>query len=59
MHSGSVAGYNKYSDVFPDCRRARRTASALFEVAFKEKFSYTIRGLLGGESVMVRRMMVK
>ncbi len=42
--------------------RARRTASALLEVAmqsaFQEKFSYTmaVRGLLDVGSVMVRRM---
>ncbi len=43
-------------------RRARRTASALLEVAmqsaFQEKCPYTkaVRGLLDGGSVMVRRM---
>ncbi len=43
-------------------RRARRTASALLEVAmqsaFQEKCSYTmaVRGLLDGGSVTVRRM---
>ncbi len=45
-------------------KRVRRTASAQFAVAMqsalKEKFSYTmaVRGLLGGGSVMVRRMRV-
>ncbi len=43
-------------------RRARRTASALLEVAmqfaFQEKCSYTlaVRGLLGRELVILRRM---
>ncbi len=46
----------------PARRRARRTASALLEVAlqsaFQEKCSYTmaVRGLLGEGSVTVRRM---
>ncbi len=46
----------------PARRRARRTASALLEVAmqsaFQEKCSYTIavRGLFGEGSVTVRRM---
>ncbi len=46
----------------PARRRARRTASALLEVAlqsaFQEERSYTIavRGLLDGGSVTVRRM---
>ncbi len=47
--------------VCPDRRRARRTASARFEVALQsavqEKFSYAIaiRGLLSGRSMIVRR----
>ncbi len=46
----------------PARRRARRTASALLEVAmqsdFQEKCSYTmaVRGLLGEGSVTVRRL---
>ncbi len=46
----------------PARRQARRTASALLEVAmqsaFQEKCSYTmaVRGLLGEGSVTVRRM---
>ncbi len=46
----------------PARRRARRTASALLEVAmqsaFQEKCSYsmTVRGLLDGGSVTMRRM---
>ncbi len=46
----------------PARRRARRTASALLEVAlqsaFQEKCSYTmaVRGLLGRGSLTVRRM---
>ncbi len=46
----------------PARRRARRTASALLEVAmqsaFQEKCSYTmaVRGLLGEGSVTVRRI---
>ncbi len=48
--------------VCPDRRRARRTASALLEVAlqsaFQEKCSYpmAVRGLLGEGSVTVRRI---
>ncbi len=48
--------------VCPIHRRAKRTASALLEVAmqsaFQEKYSYTmaVRGLLDGGSVMARRM---
>ncbi len=48
--------------MYPARRRARRTASALLEVAmqsaFQEKCSYTmaVRGLLGEGSVLVRRM---
>ncbi len=70
MHSGYVrlvTGSNKWtyalsSGVCPDRRRARRTESARLEVtmlsAFQEKLSYTtaVRGLLGGESVMMRRI---
>ncbi len=47
--------------MYPDRKWARRTVSVQFEVAmqsiFQKKFSYTMaaRGLLGGESVMVRR----
>ncbi len=54
--------YALRSDVCPARRRARRTASALLEVAmqsaYQEKCSYTmaVRGLLGEYSVMVRRM---
>ncbi len=54
--------YALRSGVCPARRRARRTASALLEVAmqsaFHEKCSYTkaFRGLLDGGSVMVRRM---
>ncbi len=46
----------------PDRRRAKRTASALLEVAmqsaFQEKCSYivAVRGLMDGGSVRVRRM---
>ncbi len=45
------------SGVCPDRRRARRTASALLEVAM-EKCSYTmvVRGLLDWGLVTVRRM---
>ncbi len=45
----------------PDRRRARRTVSALLEVAmqsaFQGKFSYTtpFRGVMGGVLVMVRQ----
>ncbi len=45
-----------------DRRRARRTESARLQVAmlsaFQEKFSYlmVVRGLLGGELVMVHRV---
>ncbi len=48
--------------MWPARRRARRTASALLEVAMQsalqEKCSYTmaVRGLLDGGSVTVRRM---
>ncbi len=48
----------------PDLRRARRTASAQFEVvmqfSFQQKFLYTIavRGLLRGASLMVHQMRV-
>ncbi len=70
MHCGhvvSAAGSNNLayalsSGVCSDRRRARRRASARCEVAmqsaFQEKFSYamTVRGLLGGGSVMVRRV---
>ncbi len=48
--------------MYPDRKRARRTVSVQFVMAmqstFQEKFLYTmaVRGLLGGESVMVRRM---
>ncbi len=51
-----------WSGVCPARRRARRTASALLEVAmqstFQEKCSYTmaVRGLLDGGSVTVRWM---
>ncbi len=64
-HVGSAAGSSNWcnalrSEVCPDCRRARTTASALLGVqsAFQEKCSYTmaVGGLLDGGSVMVRRM---
>ncbi len=54
--------YASRSGVCPARRRARRTASALLEVAmqsaFQQKCLYTmaVRGLLGEESVTVRRM---
>ncbi len=54
--------YAMRSGVCPGRRRARRTASALLEVAmqsaFQDKCSYTMeaRGLLGEGSVTVRRM---
>ncbi len=55
--------YALRSGVCPDRRRARRTASALLEVAmqsaFQEKCSYTmaVRGLLDGESVAMATCM--
>ncbi len=66
-HVGSAAGSSRCafalrSGVCPARRRARRTASALLEVAtqsaFQEKCSYTmaVRGLLDGGSVTIRRM---
>ncbi len=71
LHSGHIgwaAGSSKWAyalriGVCPARRRARRTASALLEVAvqsaFQDKFSCTmavVRGLLDGGSVTVRRM---
>ncbi len=66
-HVGSAAGSSRWTytlkcGVCPARRRARRTASALLEVAiksaFQEKCSYTmaVRGLLDGGSVTVCRM---
>ncbi len=66
-HVGSAAGSTKWayalrSGVCPARRRARRTTSALLEVAmqaaFQENCSYTMAvwGLLDGGSVTVRRM---
>ncbi len=64
---GSAVGSSRWayalrSGVCPARRRAKRTASALLEVAvqtaFQEKCSYTmpVRGLLDGGSVTVRRI---
>ncbi len=50
------------SSVCSDRKRARRTASTQFaaatQSAFQEKFSYTmaVRGLLGGGSMIMRRV---
>ncbi len=66
-HVGSAAGSSRWtyalrSGVCPARRRARRTASALLELAmlsaFQEKCSYTmaVRGLLNGGSLAVRWM---
>ncbi len=54
--------YTLRGGVCPACGRAKRTGSALLEVAmqsaFQEKCSYTmaVRGLLGEDSVTARRM---
>ncbi len=66
-HVGSASGSRRWAyalrgGLYPARRRARRTASALLEVAmqsaFQEKCSYTmaVRGLLGKGSATVRRM---
>ncbi len=60
QHSGHVR--LEKNGVYPARRRARRTASALLEVAiqpaFQVKCSYTlaVRGMLDGGSVTVSRM---